>query len=119
MERPAIHGQTRRMNINPPSSWQGFKNHFLEVMSEWIGVRMEQEREEGKMDLYLLWNLSAVTPLALLYLKGDPPLYLPQALVGVTSRRLVIQENVFCVPDPIPLPFPSECKPSPNKQANK
>ena len=54
MERPVIHGQTRRLNLNPPSSWQGFKNCFLEVMSEWIGVRMEQEREEGKMDLYLL-----------------------------------------------------------------
>ena len=54
MVRPAIHGQIRRMNLNPPSSWQGFKNCFLEVMSEWIGVRMEQEREKSKIDLYLL-----------------------------------------------------------------
>ena len=55
MERPVINGQTRRMNLNPPSPWQGFKNCFLEVMSEWIRVRMEQERrEEGKMDPDLL-----------------------------------------------------------------
>ena len=54
MERPAIHGQIRRMNLNPPSSWQGFKNCFLEVMSEWIGVRMEQKRREGKMNPYFL-----------------------------------------------------------------
>ena len=54
MERPAIHGQAMRLNLYPPSSWQGYKNCCLEVMSEWIGVRMEQEIEEGKMDLYLL-----------------------------------------------------------------
>ena len=54
MERPAIHGQAMRLNLYPPSSWQGYKNCCLEVMSEWIRVRMEQEREEGKMDLNLL-----------------------------------------------------------------
>ena len=54
MERPTIHGHAMRLNLYPPSPLQGYKNCCLEVMSEWIGVRMEQEREEGKMDLYLL-----------------------------------------------------------------
>ena len=65
MERPMIHGQTRKMNLNPPSSWQEFNNCFLDVMSEWIGVRMEQkfgwstsETDEYMgfgMEFYLFW----------------------------------------------------------------
>ena len=74
IDRPAIHGQIMRRNLNPPSPWQGFKNYFLEVMSEWIGVRMEQKREEGKMNLYLLGEYKCCNtpspPLDLLYFKG-------------------------------------------------
>ena len=67
MERPAIHGHVMRLNLYPPSSWQGYKNCCLEVMSEWIGVRMEQEQEEGKMNLYLLGESKCCnTPLDLL-----------------------------------------------------
>ena len=75
MERPSIHGQIRRMNLNPPSSWQGFKNCFLEVMSEWIRVRMEQEREEGKMGLYLLGESKCCYLREMVFssLKNTPP----------------------------------------------
>ena len=63
-----------RLNLYPPSHWQGYMNCCLEVMSEWIGVRMEQEREEGKMDLYLLGKSKCYNaPPSLVIFKGRCP----------------------------------------------
>ena len=58
-------------------------------MAEWIRVRREQVKED-KMVPGLPVLLVGVTSLA---------------LVGVPSRRLVIQKTVFGVPDPNPLPY--------------
>ena len=55
VERPVNHGQIMRLKLNPPSPWQGLKYCFLEVMTEWIGVRIEQGgRERGQMSPDLL-----------------------------------------------------------------
>ena len=77
------------------------KDCFLEVKTEWIGVRMEQE-EEGKINLDLLGEFSVLFLRKMIFSSlGNIKL----ALVGVPSRRHVIRETVFRVLDLTPLPY--------------
>ena len=86
MERPAIHGQIRRLKLNPPSPWQGLKYCFLEVMTEWIRVRIEKgRREKGEMDPDLLEVTKCCNVREMVFL-----------LTESTTPRLVIIWEKWC-----------------------
>jgi len=99
IERLTILGQTRTKNLNP----SGRLTRIEGLLSEGYG-RMDQGQErtgKGRPDgSRPSWRtlISAVFKTLLMVI-------INLALVGIPSRRLVILETVFGIPDPNPLPY--------------
>ena len=96
IERLTINGQIRRKNLHPSGRLtriEGLLSGGYGRM-DWGQERAGKGRQDGSRPS---WRTLTSTVL----LVG----FINLALVSVPSRRLIIQETVFGVPDPNPLPY--------------
>ena len=105
MERLAIHGKTKRMKLNP-------SERLIRIEGVLSGGqdRVDQGQEgtgRGRKDgSESSWRISSAVIETTMIFSSLKNINL--ALVGVPSRRLVIRETVFRVPDLTPLPYVQE-----------
>ena len=105
MERLVIHVQTRRKKLN--SSGRLIRIEGLLSGGHGRVDRGQEGTGRGRQDgSKSSWRIfSAVFKMLLMFSSLK---IINLALVGVPSRRPVIWETVFCVPDPNPLPYSEE-----------
>ena len=105
IERLAIHGQIMIENLNPSGSLIRIEGLLY---GGYVRVNRGQEgtgrgRQSGSKSSWRIF--SAAFKIIFVFSLFE---FTNLALVGVTSRRPVIRETVFHVPDPNPLPYSKE-----------